>query len=280
MQLYLQAVRSLYNAAATVGNDLADNLDDKDTGNPNTTRQYDLLSAEIRRSHLQLAGNEGIVSLSNNYTDTSIKRLDDNISIHRRIADQIKQRDTAKEEFEYYSKKVTELNEEMKKLESKGKTKPADAEKLQRNNSKLVETKARYVSLNGTILEEVKLAYDDRITLFGPIASEFVTFEKLALKTYTEAIESIPEVSGGGAGASAVRRPPSIPQDNLRQASNVSTGSSYNPQVSDPFASSAAPVQNRSPPPYSGGSVDHSRTNSSHYPTAPAKQENPFGDLE
>jgi len=65
---------------------------------------------------------------------------------------------------------VNEINVEMQQMQSKGKQpKPADTERLARNNSKLVETKSKYVSLNTQVLEEVRQLFASKIELFGPL---------------------------------------------------------------------------------------------------------------
>ena len=187
---YSRAASTLVTSARATTNTFADIL--KDTARPNAFSDTLLTSSQAHNELAERMEGKGL------YSKEMLSVVEQQMDVHKTILARIEERIKLRTDWLYYQKKMEGLMKEREERQTKGKAeKPAEIEKLERNNLKLTDSGDRYRLYNAELLHDLQMLYISRLKTYGPCLKHFVTAEKRFSHDYYHCMQSVDREEAG-----------------------------------------------------------------------------------
>jgi len=190
MSEYAKHMYDLYNSSVNIIDAMAHAISNNDAATLRNT------FANTRDAHAILTSDRE-ATISADLRANCIKPLQDELTLHTKLQDAIKQRNDLARELDYYSGKMGSLLSDKAKTEAKGK--PADTEKIERNQKKKDEASSMYTVVNAEVITQLQATVMRKGELLTQVFNSFEHIERQVAQTYLAAVSN----GTGGAVASS-----------------------------------------------------------------------------
>ena len=165
---------------------------------------YEGMVAQTRATRTDMVSDRGQGTIMLSLDSTVLKKLGEELELHKALLERISEREHIRTEMDYYSKKVDELREKREKRAQQGKDdKQEQVDKFQRNESKLRDLRQTYDACNSLLTHDLRERFTTRVRTLGPAFNDFLSVEKEVLVLYATAVRDAPAVDASRSQAGA-----------------------------------------------------------------------------
>lgn len=184
---YTHAMKGIFVGSKVVADSFVDVL--QDAPKPHAWQAM-LLDLRTTRANMVADRGEGAIALQ--MEGTALRKLNEELELHKSLLARIGEREELRRELDYYTSKMDGLRSDREKRALKGQEdKPAQAEKLSRNNQKLLDVKSKYTLFNELLTSDLRERYASRASTLGPAMSDFIQVEREVVNLYGSAVRDV-----------------------------------------------------------------------------------------
>ena len=194
MSEYAKQFYALFNGSVSIIDAMAHAISNNDAATLRNT------FANTRDAHSILTSDRE-ATISADLRANCLKPLQDELTLHAKLQQAIKQRSDLAKEVDYYSGKMDSLLTEKQKTEAKGKV--ADMEKVERNQKKKDEAASMYTVVNAEVIAQLQAAVMRKGELLTQVFSSFEHIERQVAETYMAAVSSGGAIPSGSLSSSS-----------------------------------------------------------------------------
>jgi hypothetical protein len=220
---YTAAMKQLFLGSKTVCDGFGDAMEDAPRPHP-----YQAMLKDIKSSRADMVSDRGEGAIVLGIDGTVLKKLNEELEIHKTLLVRIADREELRKEMDYYSNKVDELRAEREKRATKGKDeKPEQVDKFERNNKKFNDMKLAYTTFNELLISDLTERWTTRVRVLGPAMNDFVACERQVLVLYASCVRDVASVEASRFGVdgdySAADRAVALQRQASRSASVIAS---------------------------------------------------------
>jgi hypothetical protein len=185
---YTLAMKALFQSSKNACEGFSTALEDAPRPHP-----YEGMMAQTRVTRADMVSDRGQGSITLSMDGSVLKKLNEELELHKALLERINEREHIREEKDYYAKKVDELREKREKRAQQGKDdKPPEIEKFNRNETKLRDLNQTYDACNQLLIHDLHERFTTRVRTLGPAFNDFLGVEKEVLVLYATAVRDMP----------------------------------------------------------------------------------------